>query len=183
MSERSIELAGELGELLQQRGWRITTAESCTGGGIAAAITDIAGSSAWFASATVAYANSAKRRFLNVPEAMLREHGAVSEPVVRRMAAGALIAHRAHLAIAVSGIAGPGGGNAERPVGTVWFAWAHEPHQYSPDNAQTPDRAADTGSPRVVNSEVQVFSGDRLQVRDATVCHALQGALHLLGSL
>ncbi|HEY9101890.1 nicotinamide-nucleotide amidohydrolase family protein, partial [Chitinimonas sp.] len=117
-------LAEQLGKALLARGWRVTAAESCTGGGIASAITDIAGSSGWFDMGWVTYSNEAKQRLLGVAPTTLAEHGAVSEPVVREMALGALQAAGADLAVAVSGVAGPSGGTPAKPVGTVCLAIA-----------------------------------------------------------
>ena len=123
MGDDSI-LAAALGQLLTSRQWQITTAESCTGGGIASAITSVAGSSAWFEQGFITYSNGAKHQQLNVDDTLLIKHGAVSEAVVRAMAAGACTKANANVAIAVSGIAGPGGGSPDKPVGTVWLAWA-----------------------------------------------------------
>src|SRR5690606_6844774 len=117
-------LAAELGGALADRGWQIATAESCTGGGIAAAITAVAGSSAWFEAGFVTYANRIKTQVLGVDGAILTAEGAVSRAVVEQMARGALTAAGADLAVAVTGIAGPDGGSPGKPVGTVWFAWA-----------------------------------------------------------
>lgn len=123
MSESQLrQLSVLAGEKLKADGRWITCAESCTGGGIAKAITDIAGSSAYFDRGFVTYSNAAKHDLLGVAEATLTAHGAVSEAVVREMAVGALHAAKADLALSVSGIAGPEGGSAEKPVGTVWFA-------------------------------------------------------------
>lgn len=141
-----------LAELLLARHWMLATAESCTGGLIAATCTDLAGSSAWFERGFVSYSNEAKTELLGVPAALIDQHGAVSEPVARAMAAGALQHSHAHVAVAVTGVAGPTGGSADKPVGTVWFAWA---------------------TPAGVWSERQVFPGDRAAVRLATVAHAL----------
>jgi nicotinamide-nucleotide amidase len=118
------QLAATLGQLLIKHQWKLTTAESCTGGGIASAITSIAGSSAWFEQGFVTYSNGAKQQQLNVDEALLIKHGAVSEAVVCAMALGAIERANANVAIAVSGVAGPGGGSPDKPVGTVWLAWA-----------------------------------------------------------
>src|SRR5690606_25324764 len=115
-------LAQQLGEALAARGWRITTAESCTGGGIAAAITDIAGSSAWFERGYVTYSNAAKSEMLGVSASLIAHYGAVSEAVVVAMARGACAASGCELGVAVSGVAGPGGGSPDKPVGTVWLA-------------------------------------------------------------
>ena len=117
-------LAAELGAALQARGWRCATAESCTGGLVAGAITAIAGSSAWFERGFVTYTNDAKTEMLGVPSDLLAAHGAVSEPVARAMAEGALSHSPADLAVAITGVAGPGGGSPAKPVGTVCVAWA-----------------------------------------------------------
>ncbi|HET9148290.1 MAG TPA: CinA family protein [Acetobacteraceae bacterium] len=129
----------------------MATAESCTGGLIAAALTEIAGVSAIFHSGFVTYSNAAKTELLGVPEALLETHGAVSEPVARAMAEGALIRAEAHLAIAVTGIAGPGGGSAGKPVGTVWFGLARRGgetiavrHQFQGDRRAVRMAAAET---------------------------------------
>jgi nicotinamide-nucleotide amidase len=160
------ELAERAGAALRARGWRAATAESCTGGWIAKALTDIPGSSLWFTTGYVTYANDAKIRELGVPEELLAAHGAVSEPVVAAMAAAAKDRSRADVTVAVSGIAGPDGGSAEKPVGTVWFAWAH---------------------PKGLESEARRFPGDREAVRRFAVAHALEGivgaASHGSGSL
>lgn len=153
----TLSLARRLGELLQVRGWMVATAESCTGGGIAAAITDIPGSSAWFDRGFVTYSNQAKCEMLGVAEASLREHGAVSAAVVEAMAGGALARSSADIAVAVSGVAGPDGGSAEKPVGTVWIAWASR-----------------NGRAR---SAKFLFSGDRMAVREATIIAAMEGII------
>src|SRR5262245_50128834 len=119
MDEDLNRLAQDLAVVLRQHRLMLTTAESCTGGGIAAAVTAVAGSSAWFERGFVTYSNAAKREMLGVQEATLQAHGAVSEPVVREMAAGALQHSTAQVAVAVSGIAGPDGGTPAKPVGTV----------------------------------------------------------------
>lgn len=113
----------QLATALQQRGWMLATAESCTGGMIAAACTDLPGSSAWFDRGFVTYSNAAKTEMLGVPAELIARHGAVSEEVVRAMAQGAMERSNAQVSIAVSGVAGPGGGSMEKPVGTVWVAW------------------------------------------------------------
>ncbi|EDW1641052.1 nicotinamide-nucleotide amidase [Salmonella enterica subsp. enterica] len=117
-------LSEQVGLALKARGATVTTAESCTGGWLAKAITDIAGSSAWFERGFVTYSNEAKAQMIGVREETLAQHGAVSEPVVVEMAIGALKAARADFAVAISGIAGPDGGSEEKSVGTVWFAFA-----------------------------------------------------------
>lgn len=143
----------------------IATAESCTGGGIADAITAVAGCSAWFDRAFVTYSYEAKVEVLGVHQASLDVHGAVSEIVVQEMARGALVRSRADVAIAVSGIAGPAGGTFEKPVGTVWIAWA--------------TRAA-VGEKSPVISKRYLFLGDRAAVRRQTVDKALAELLHNL---
>jgi nicotinamide-nucleotide amidase len=153
-------LAEALGKALQDRGQTMTAAESCTGGWIAKAVTDIPGSSGWFECAFVTYGNEAKQAMLGVKAATLAEHGAVSEQTVREMVLGALARSRADFAVAVSGIAGPAGGSAEKPIGTVWFAWA-----------------ARDGEP--MTRRVQ-FGGDREAVRLQSVVAALGGFMSLL---
>lgn len=158
MSEQQLrKLSVAVGEKLRANGQWITCAESCTGGAIAKAITDIAGSSAYFDRGFVTYSNTAKHELLGVAEATLNAHGAVSEEVVREMALGALHAARANLALSVSGIAGPDGGSVEKPVGTVWFGFAES-------------------SGRVLAKKMQ-FSGDRDAVRLQATIFALQTAL------
>lgn len=148
--------ARRLGAALAARGARVAVAESCTGGWVAKALTDVAGSSAWFERGFVTYSNDAKIDMLAVPAGLIAGHGAVSEPVARAMADGARRRSGAELAVAVSGIAGPDGGTLDKPVGTVCFAWA--------------DR--DT-----VQSGQCHFAGDREAVRRLSVAHALEGLL------
>lgn len=154
-------LAHQLGQALLERGWCVATAESCTGGGIGAAITAVSGSSAWFDGGLITYSNRAKQALLGVDAATLAAAGAVSEAVVSQMAAGALQRCNADLAVAVSGIAGPAGGTADKPVGTVWIAWAQ--------------RDADVATRHFV------FAGDRHSVRQQTITQALQGLLDIAG--
>jgi nicotinamide-nucleotide amidase len=116
-------LATQVGAALKLHGFKLVTAESCTGGGVASAITEIAGSSAWFERGYVTYSNLSKRQLLGVSEATLEQYGAVSEATVREMVTGSLVHSEAQVALAVSGIAGPDGGTPDKPVGTVWFAW------------------------------------------------------------
>ncbi len=118
------EAARHLADTLRAKGWRMACAESCTGGLVAAACTSLAGSSDWFDRGFVTYSNEAKAEMLGVDMALITRHGAVSEPVVRAMALGALARSAAQLTVAISGVAGPGGGSAAKPVGTVWLAWA-----------------------------------------------------------
>ena len=160
--KQNIEPNQALAGILIENHWFLTTAESCTGGLIAASCTDLAGSSAWFDRGFVTYSNEAKTDMLGVPAALIAAHGAVSEPVARAMAIGALQRSRAHLAVAVTGVAGPSGGSADKPVGTVWLAWAHNGIQ---------------GTEPSVRTERQVFAGDRAAVRQATVRAALTGLL------
>jgi nicotinamide-nucleotide amidase len=152
-------LCARLAQALQARGWTLATAESCTGGLIAAACTDLAGSSNWFERGFVTYSNAAKTELLGVDPALLAQHGAVSEVVVRAMAFGAVRRSQAQVGVAVTGIAGPAGGSPDKPVGTVWFGFQV--------NGQ-------------LTSETCRFDGDRAAVRAATVRHALQRLLQLL---
>lgn len=150
-------LSAELGALLVARGLRVTAAESCTGGLVAGAITATAGSSAWFDESFVTYSNAAKSRELGVPQALLATHGAVSEPVAQAMATACLARSGADVGVAVTGIAGPSGGSADKPVGTVCFAWALRGSQ--------------------VTSTTLRFEGDRAAVRRASVVAALEGLI------
>mgnify|MGYP003452736609 CR=1 FL=1 len=156
----SLQLSSLLGERLLAKGWQLATAESCTGGGIAAAITAIAGSSSWFEYGIVSYANSAKEKLLQVNSQTLLEHGAVSQSVVEEMVAGVLALSGADIAVAVSGVAGPTGGTAEKPVGTVWFAWGLASGE--------------------IYSECFHFVGDRTAVQSQAVVQGLTGLLKLL---
>ena len=156
---RHAALAAALGEALCARGWLCATAESCTGGLVAGAITDIAGSSGWFERGFVTYSNEAKAEMLFVPQTTIDDFGAVSEPTARAMAQGALARSRAHVAVAVTGIAGPGGAVPGKPVGTVCFAWA-----------------ARDGDTRV---ETRHLPGDREAVRHVSVTIALEGLVAL----
>lgn len=151
---------GIVANLLLKNEWFLCTAESCTGGLIAAACTELPGSSAWFERGFVTYANAAKVELLGVDAALIDAHGAVSEPVARAMAAGALQHSHAQVAIAVTGVAGPSGGSAAKPVGTVWFGFAF-------------------GSGDV-NTELCHFEGDRAAVRQAAVQHALTRVAQLI---
>jgi nicotinamide-nucleotide amidase len=164
VSDQSLYLfAEEVGRSARAAGWHIVTAESCTAGWIAKALTDIPGSSAWVDGGYVTYSNTAKVRDVGVSARTLAEYGAVSEATVREMANGALRAAGVEMAIAVSGIAGPDGGTVEKPVGTVWFAVA----------------TVDAQGPATV-CEWQHFPGDRDRVRRQSVDHALRLALGLL---
>ncbi|WP_019141703.1 CinA family protein [Noviherbaspirillum massiliense] len=157
--EDILELARRAGRALQERGLLLATAESCTGGGVAHAITEIAGSSEWFDCGFVTYSNASKTELLDVPAAMIAQFGAVSEEVAGAMAEGALANSNAHVALSTTGIAGPGGAVPGKPVGTVCFGWSRDERTYT---------------------ERLVFSGDRQAVREQTVVHALQGLLRLL---
>ena len=153
-------LAAQVGGLLKAHGLMLATAESCTGGGVAQAVTGVAGSSAWFERGFVTYSNLAKQQMLGVGEATLVQHGAVSEATVREMVAGALANSAAQIALAVSGIAGPDGGTPDKPVGTVWFAWGIR-----------------NGA---VNVQRHQINGSRAEVRAQSVRIALQGVASLL---
>ena len=159
-----------LAAALLQRGWMMATAESCTGGMIAAACTDLAGSSQWFERGFVSYSNEAKHDMLGVPKALIEQHGAVSEAVAQAMVLGALKKSQAQVALAVTGIAGPTGGSPAKPVGTVCFAWG------LPTDGG-PTVGAETAW---VKTEVMHFSGDRAAVREAAAHHALKTLLDLL---
>lgn len=153
------ELARKVGAELKSRGLMLVTAESCTGGWAAMALTAIPGSSDWFERGYVTYSNAAKREALGVAEDTLKRHGAVSEETAREMAAGALKNGRGQVALAITGVAGPTGGSPGKPVGTVCFAWAQ-------------------GSK--ISSQTKRFDGDRESVRRQSVVRALQGVLELL---
>ncbi len=148
-----------ISQTLLTRGWMLATAESCTGGLIAAACTELAGSSQWFERGFVSYSNAAKTELLGVPAELIEQHGAVSEPVARAMAEGAVAHSAAQVSVAVTGIAGPTGGSRDKPVGTVWLGWhvAGRTH-----------------------SELRRFAGDRAAVRTQTVRHALRKLNDLL---
>jgi nicotinamide-nucleotide amidase len=156
-------LAAQVGALLKSRGMMLATAESCTGGGVAQAITEVAGSSAWFERGFVTYSNLSKQQLLGVREATLKQHGAVSEMTVREMAEGALRHSAAQVSLAVSGIAGPDGGTADKPVGTVWFAWGLK-------NGET-------------LAQRHQLHGNRAEVRAQAVRIALLGVLNMLNQL
>ncbi len=148
-------LVRELAQCLAAKGWTLATAESCTGGWIAKCCTDLAGSSAWFERGFVSYSNQAKRELLGVTAETLESEGAVSAAVAAQMAEGARRRAGVDVALSVTGIAGPDGGSAEKPVGTVWFGWSLR------------------GQP--AHTELQHFEGDRDTVRRQTVLHALAG--------
>ena len=154
-------LAEEVGAALRSCGLMLVTAESCTGGWVSTAITMVPGSSEWFERGFVTYTHISKREMLGVTAETLTKYGAVSEQTVREMVTGALARSHAQVALAVSGVAGPGGGTPEKPVGTVCFAWGVK-----------------DGAP---GSETRHFAGDREAVRRLSVEHVLRGVLALLG--
>lgn len=154
------QLADQVGQALKQRGLTLATAESCTGGWVAQAITSVVGSSDWFERGFITYSNLSKQELLGLDTAVLTSHGAVSEAVARAMAEGARDRARTKVALAVTGIAGPSGGSTEKPVGTVWFAWA--------------------GTARETVVAHFVFSGDRTAIRRQAVVAALEGLLRFL---
>lgn len=161
---RDIEnMAIQIGSALKSHGFMLAIAESCTGGAVASAITDIAGSSEWFERGFITYSNEAKREMLGVAQDTLLRYGAVSEAVVREMVAGALCYSHAQVALAVSGIAGPAGGTPDKPVGTVWFAWGIKKGQC------------------VVR--LHHLSGNRAEIRTQSVGIVLQGVLELLNQV
>ena len=161
---------GALGDARRARGWRMATAESCTGGLLAGTCTAPAGASDWFAAGFVTYANDAKSGLLGVPAALIAQHGAVSAEVARAMARGALEHAGVQLALSVTGIAGPGGGSAAKPVGTVWLgvAWKHarDTQEGLPAGGDAPLVACRT--------ERLQLQGDRAAIRAQTVATALQ---------
>lgn len=152
-------IKASLANLMIKNGFMLATAESCTGGLIAAACTDLAGSSAWFERGFVTYSNAAKTELLGVPAELIHAHGAVSEPVVRAMAQGAVVQSQAQVAVAVTGVAGPGGASHDKPVGTVWLGWNVCGH---------------------ITTEHCHFAGDRAAVRQATVLRALSQLTKML---
>ncbi len=154
-----IDLATRVGQALKSRGLLLTTAESCTGGGVAHAVTEIAGSSEWFDCGFITYSNASKTDLLDVSAAEIALHGTVSEEIAAAMAEGAVANSNAHVAIATTGIAGPGGAVPGKPVGTVCFAWSRD---------------------GVTHTERMVLQGDRQGIRRQTVEHALAGLLKFL---
>lgn len=157
VDEELEQLAAEVGCALKIAGLRLATAESCTGGWVGEAVTAIAGSSDWFDRGFITYSNAAKREVLGVSAATLNQYGAVSEEAAREMVLGALKHSRAQIAVSITGIAGPGGGSADKPVGTVCFAWAND------------DIA--------LHSERHLLKGDRAEIRRQSVAIALRGIL------
>ncbi len=168
MTNDMMDLATQVGKLLQAKGLLLTTAESCTGGGVAQAITEISGSTSWFDCGFVTYSNASKSEMLEVSPALIAQFGTVSEEVAVAMAEGALANSNAHVSLSTTGIAGPTGAVPGKPVGTVCFAW-------------TMDDACHNSQPS--HSERLVFTGDRKAVREQSVIHALQGLLRFLGNV
>ena len=156
-------IATEFGNALFQRGLIVSTAESCTGGGIAYALTEIPGSSTWFTYGWVTYSNQSKQDTLGVPAMLIQQYGAVSEPVVKAMAEGALLHANTDLSIAVTGIAGPTGGTPEKPVGTIWLAWSSK------------------RQPTI--TECLSLTGNRTEIRQQTILHAIKKCHHLVNNL
>jgi nicotinamide-nucleotide amidase len=153
------QLAIRVGNRLREGRLLLATAESCTGGMVSSAITDISGSSTWFERGFVTYSNQAKTDMIGVPPELIDKHGAVSEAVARAMAEGALRNSRAQLSLAITGVAGPGGGSVQKPVGTVSFAWTNRVHTLC---------------------QTLLFKGDRHQIRVQATAHALRGVLTML---
>ena len=160
----SIDHAKTLAPLLLARGWKLALAESCTGGLVCATLTELSGSSEWFERGYITYSNQAKTECLGVLAELIESHGAVSEPVARAMAQGAQRNAGANIGVSITGIAGPTGGTAEKPVGTVCFGWT------------TPN----TGGEYVTTCQTKLFSGDRQSIRQQATEHALVGLLQLL---
>lgn len=154
MTRLIYQLALTLGQQLKQRGFKLVTAESCTGGGLSYFITEIPGSSEWLERGYVTYSNAAKQQLLGVKAGTLEQYGAVSQQVAQEMADGALKHSEAQIGIAITGIAGPDGGSVEKPTGTVWFGW--------------------TGIHMETMTEMQHFSGDRHAVREQAIQFALE---------
>lgn len=153
ISDQVLTLSAQLGELLTDKNWQITCAESCTGGGIGYAITSAPGSSNWFQRGFITYSNEAKSDLVAVDPQIINKHGAVSQAVVEQMSLGALKMAKADVAVAVSGVAGPGGGTADKPVGLVWFGFIIGEQQFAFS---------------------KIFTGDRARVREQTVEVAMQ---------
>jgi len=151
------DLALKLGNILQVRKLHCATAESCTGGALSAAITEIPGSSEWFDRGFIVYTNESKCDLLSVPSSVIMRNGAVSEETVCAMAEGAIINSKADVSIAITGIAGPSGGSREKPVGTVWIAWS--------------------GDSKPTYAECYLFSGDRASIRQQAVQRAMEGLI------
>ncbi|MEZ0210627.1 MAG: CinA family protein [Methylophilus sp.] len=159
-------LSQDVGLALQAQGWQLALAESCTGGMVAQVVTAIAGSSAWFDRGFVTYSNEAKTDMLGVPRSLIERHGAVSEAVAEAMAIGALQHSRAQISASITGIAGPGGGSVEKPVGMVCFSWAV--------NTQKGQQ------PKKMLVETCYYEGSRIEIRQQAASHALAGLLNLI---
>ncbi|MFZ4529258.1 MAG: CinA family protein [Undibacterium curvum] len=157
--QNAIELAAKVGEELKSRRLILAVAESCTGGGVCQALTEIAGSSEWFDCGFVSYSNSSKSELLNIPAALIAQHGAVSEEIAAAMSEGAIANSEAHVALSTTGIAGPSGAVPGKPVGTICFGWT-------------------VGG--TTHTERKIFSGDRHSVREQTVAYALEKLLRYL---
>ncbi|NDI87311.1 CinA family protein [Undibacterium crateris] len=157
--QNAIELAAKVGEELKSRRLLLAVAESCTGGGVCQALTEIAGSSEWFDCGFVSYSNSSKSELLSIPAALIAQHGAVSEEIAAAMSEGAIANSEAHVALSTTGIAGPGGAVPGKPVGTICFGWT-------------------VGG--TTHTERKIFSGDRHSVREQTVAYALEKLLRYL---
>ncbi len=164
MNSNAATLSAQLGEQLLSRRLTVTCAESCTGGGVASAITDVPGSSQWFHVGFVTYANQSKQQLLGVPAEVLLSEGAVSKSVVEFMALGALKSSDADIAVAVSGVAGPSGGTEEKPVGLVWFCWVKR----------------NDGNVHLMEAESFQFKGGRSAIRVAAIDQALKGLIKIL---
>lgn len=160
--QNAIELAAQIGTELKEKRLLLTVAESCTGGGVAQAITEIAGSSDWFDCGFVTYSNSSKSELLNIPAALIARHGAVSEEIAAAMAEGAIANSEGNVSLSTTGIAGPTGAVPGKPIGTVCFGWI-------------------VGG--VTHTERLIFTGDRHAVREQTVAHALAKLLRYLQEL
>jgi len=162
----SIDHAKTLAQLLLDRGWKLALAESCTGGLVCATLTELSGSSEWFERGYITYSNQAKTECLGVLAELIESHGAVSEPVARAMAQGAQRNAGTNVGISITGIAGPTGGTAEKPVGTVCFGWA----------------IVNSAGENVTACQTKLFSGDRQAIRQQATEYALVGLLHLLNN-
>ncbi|MEI6182094.1 MAG: CinA family protein [Polynucleobacter sp.] len=162
----SIDHAKTLAQLLLARGWTLALAESCTGGLVCATLTELSGSSEWFERGYITYSNQSKTECLGVPTGLIESHGAVSEPVVRAMAQGAQRNAGANVGVSITGVAGPTGGTAEKPVGTVCFGWT----------------IPNTAGENVTASQTKLFSGDRQAIRQQATEYVLAGLVQLLNN-
>jgi len=162
----SIDHAQILAQLLLARGWKVALAESCTGGLVSATLTELSGSSEWFERGYITYSNQAKTECLGVPVELIDSHGAVSEPVAKAMAQGAQRNAGSNIGVSITGIAGPTGGTAEKPVGTVCFGWT----------------IPNTSGEHVTTCQTKLFIGDRQAIRQQATEYALTGLLTLLNN-